>query len=96
MPDYKHRTIKLTPQRHGDESWSCAYRIIEIRSTGWRFHKGCSYGSFESREEAASAALEEAKRIVDALESLAHRPWSKPGTVFRNYEERIRRFLAWS
>lgn len=65
MPSYKHRTIKLTPKRHDDETWSCAYRIIDISSSGWRFHKGHSYGSFASREQAATAALEDAKRIVD-------------------------------
>jgi len=65
MPDFKHRTIKLTPKRNGDETWSCAYRIIDISSTGWRFPKGHSYGSFGSREQAATAALEETKRIVD-------------------------------
>ena len=96
MPDYKHRTIKLTPTLLGDETWGCAYRIIETSSIGWRFHKGYSNGSFESREEAEKAALEEAKQIVDALESIVHRPLSKPSTVFRNYGNRIRRFLAWS
>lgn len=96
MPDYAQRTIKLTPKRHGDKTWSCAYRIIEISSTGWRFHKGHSYGNFGSREEAETAGLKEAKRIVDALEPLMHRPWAKPSTVFRNYEDRIRKFLAWS
>lgn len=96
MPDYKQRTIRLTPTQHGDETWGCTYRIIEISSTGWRFHKGYSYGSLGSREEAATAALEEAKRIVDALEPLAHRPWSNLSSVVRNYEGRIRKFLAWS
>lgn len=95
MPDYKHRTIKLTPKRHGDETWGCSYRIIEFSPTGWRFHKGYSYG-FGSREEAATASLEEAKRIIDSLEPLAHRPQSMPSEVFRNYEDKIRRFLAWS
>ncbi|CUS34472.1 hypothetical protein COMA2_170023 [Candidatus Nitrospira nitrificans] len=96
MPDYKHRTIKLAPKKQGDETWGCAYRIIETSSSGWRFHKGYSYGSFGSRQEAATAALVEAKRIVDALEPLTHRPWPKPSAVLRNYENRIRRFLAWS
>ncbi|HWG97658.1 MAG TPA: hypothetical protein VN647_11285, partial [Nitrospira sp.] len=63
MSDYKHRPIKLTPKQHGDTTWSCAYRIIDISSTGWRFHKGHSYGSFGSREEAEKAALEEATQI---------------------------------
>ena len=96
MPDYKHRTIRLTPKQHGDETWGCTYRIIEIGSTGWRFHKGYSYDSCGSREEAATAALEEAKRIVDALEPVAHRPWLNPTTILRNYDDRIRKFLAWS
>ena len=95
MPDYKQRTIKLIPKRRGDETWGCAYRVIDISSTGWRFHKGYSYG-FASREKAAMAALEEAKRIIEALEPLAHHPWPTPRTVLRNYENRIRKFLVWS
>ncbi len=94
MPDYKERTIEVTPQRQGDETWCCAYRIIEFSPTCWRFQKGKSYGG--SREVAARAALEEAKRIIDTLEPLAPRPWPKLSTVFQNYENRIRRFLAWS
>lgn len=96
MPAYKHRTIKLTPKRTGDGTWSCAYRIIEIRSTGWRFHKGHSYGSFGSRDEAETAAFEEAKQIVDALELVGHHSWSTPSTAFRNYGNKLRKFLAWS
>lgn len=96
MPDYKHRTIELTPKRHGDATWSCAYRIIDISSTGWRFHKGHSYGCCGSREEAATTALEEAKGIVDTLEPLPHRPWPTLTTVLGNYENRLRRFFAWS
>jgi len=65
MPDYKRHTIKLTPHWHSDETWSCAYRIIDLSATGWRSHKGHSYGNFRSCEEAATAVLEEAKRIVD-------------------------------
>ncbi len=93
---YKHRTIKLTPERHSDHTWSCAYRMIDISSTGWRFHTGHSYGSFRSREEAALAALEEAKQIVDALAPLTPRPWPTPRTVLRKYEKKIRGFFAWS
>lgn len=93
---YKHRTIKLTPKRHSDHTWSCAYRMIDISSTGWRFHTGHAYGSFGSREEAALAALAEAKEIVDALAPLTPRPGLTLRTVLRHYEKRIRRFLAWS
>lgn len=96
MPDYKDRTIELTPQRQEDETWCCAYRIIEFSATSWKFHKGRSYGDFESREEAAKAALEEAKRIIDALEPGMPRPRLKSSAVFRHYENRIRRFFAWS
>lgn len=91
---YKHHTIKLTPKRHSDQTWSCAYRIIDISSTGWRFHKGHSYGSFGSREEAALVALAEVKQIVDTLAPLTPRPWPTPRTVLRKYEKKIRRFLA--
>jgi hypothetical protein len=39
-----------------------------------------SYGSFGSREEAATAVLGEAKWIVDALDPLTHCPRQKPST----------------
>lgn len=94
MPVYKHRTIKLTPKPHADQTWSCAYRIIDISSIGWMFHKGHSYGSFGSREAAETAGMEEAKRIVDALEPVVHRPRSNASTTFRQYEDRIRKFFA--
>lgn len=96
MPVYKHRTIKLTPKRHADQTWSCAYRIIDINLTGWMFHKGHSYGSYGSREDAEMAGLEETKRIVDALDPVVHRPRSKASTIFRLYEDRIRKFFAWA
>ena len=82
MPVYKHRTIKLTPKRQADQTWSCAYRIIDINSTGWMFHKGHSYSSFGSREAAEMAGLEEAKGIIDARRSLVHRPRPKVSTAF--------------
>ncbi len=90
MPVYKQRTIKLTPTRHGDETWSCAYRIIDLSSTGWKFHKGHCYGSFGSRAEAAIAAEKETKRIIDAFELVTDRPWSSHSMTLRNCEDRIR------
>ena len=71
MPDYKERRIELTPKRQADGIWHCPYTIIEFRQTCWAYHKGCSNGDFSSRHEAATAALEEAKRIVDSLEPSA-------------------------
>ena len=94
MPAYKHRTIKLTPKRQSDQTWSCAYRIIDINSTGWMFHKGHSYGSFGSREAAEMAGLEEAKGIINALDPIVHGPRPKASTAFRQYEDRIRKFFA--
>ena len=96
MSDYKGRTIELTPQRQGTETWCCAYRILEFSSTCWKFHTGKSYGHFGSREEAVTAALEEAKRIIDALEPVVHRPRSDAWSVLQHYEDRLRRFFAWS
>ena len=88
MPDYKHRRIELTPIRHTDGTWHCPYRIIEFRQTCWRYHKGCTDGSFASREEAATAALEEAKRIVDSLKLP---PLSRRGSVRGTYREGMTR-----
>ena len=78
MPDYKKRRIELSPKRQADGIWHCPYTIIEFRQTCWAYHKGCSDGDFASRNEAATAALEEAKRIVDSLEPSA--PVSLPGS----------------
>lgn len=85
MPDYKQRRIELTPRKHSDGTWHCPYRIIEFRQTCWRFHEGCADGFFSSREEAAMAALEEAKRIVDSLEPPTHVSLSEPGSLGRTY-----------
>lgn len=68
MPDYKTRKIKLAPERRANGLWQCPYMIIEFRPTCWAYRKGCPEGSFASRQEAATAALEEAKRLVDSLE----------------------------
>lgn len=76
MPDYKKRRIELTPRRQADGTWHCPYRIIEFRQTCWGYYKGCTDGRFASREEAAAAALEDARRIVDSLE-----PLSEPGLL---------------
>ena len=69
MPDYKSRKIKLAPRKRANGTWQCQYTVIEFRPTCWAYHKGCPDGSFTSRQEAATTALEEAKRIVDSLES---------------------------
>ncbi len=89
MPDYKQRRIELTPRKHSDGTWHCPYRIIEFRQTCWRFHKGCADGFFSSREEAATAALEEAKRIVDSLEPPIEASLSEPSSLGRTYGKRV-------
>lgn len=91
MPDYKHRKIELTPKRQADGTWQCPYRIIEFSSTCWRFHKGCPEGSFASREEAAAAALKEAKRIVDSLELSAQASLYESGSIGRIYKNSLSR-----
>ena len=93
MPDYKHRRIELTPRRQADGTWHCPYRIIEFRSTCWRYYKGCTDGSFPSREGAAAAALQEAKRIVDSLEPSVQVPLSEPGSVIEAYGNGMRRLM---
>lgn len=72
MPDYKKRRIELTLRRQPNGTWQCPYTIIEFRPACWAYHNGCLDGSFPSRQEAAMAALNEAKRIVDSLEPPAH------------------------
>jgi hypothetical protein len=94
MPYYKHRKIELTPKRHEDRTWNCPYRVIEFRSTSWVYYKGCAEGRFASREEAAAAALEEAKRIIDALDVPAYRLWATPGKVFRDCGTGIKKILG--
>jgi hypothetical protein len=94
MPDYKHRKIELTPRRHKDGTWNCPYRVIEFRPTSWAYHKGCAEGRFASREEAAAAALDEAKRIIDALEAPAYHSCARPDMGVRNYGTRIKKILG--
>jgi hypothetical protein len=81
MPYYKHRKIELTPRRQADGTWHCPYRIIEFRQTCWAYYQGCPHGSFASREDAAAAALQEAKRIVDSLEPRAQGARFEPGSI---------------
>ena len=94
MPYYKHRKIELSPKRHDDGTWNCPYRVIEFRLASWAYYKGCAEGRFACRGEAAAAALEEAKRIIDALALPAHRLWTKPGMVFRDCGTRIKKILG--
>lgn len=96
MPDYKRRKIELTPRRQGDGTWCCPYRIIEFRPTSWGYQTGNPDGIFASREAAATAALEKAKRIVDALEHPEHGPRAKPKAIFGPYSTKISRLFAWS
>lgn len=77
MPDYKNRKIKLAPKKRANGLWQCSYTIIEFRPTCWAYQKGCPDGSFTSRQESATVALEEAKWIVDSLEPPAQ--FSVPG-----------------
>ena len=94
MPYYKHRKIELTPRRHDDGTWNCPYRVIESTSTSWVFYKGCAEGRFASRGEAAVAALEEAKRSIDACEAPVDRLWAKLGMVLRACGIRINKILG--
>lgn len=93
MPNYKKRRIELIPNRRTDWTWQCSYIIIEFRPTCWAYHKGCSDKSFASHQEAATAALEEAKGIVDSLEPLSQAPLSGSVLVLGIYWNRIRRLL---
>ena len=92
MPDYKHRTIELTPRRQADGTWHCSYRVIEFRPTSWGYHSGCVNDGFTSRKEAEAAALDVAKRIVDSLEpsmQLPHSELTSLGRVFGNRMSRL-------
>lgn len=71
MLDYKDCKIELMSRRQDNGTWRCPYCIFEFRTTCWGYHKGCPRGVFASREAAAAAALNEAKRIVDLLEAPA-------------------------
>lgn len=94
MPDYKQRKIELTPRRYDDGTWYCPYRIIEFRRTCWGYHKGVPHGIFVSREAAAAAALEEAKRVVDTLEPLEQSSQFKYSTVLGRYGKRVQKLFA--
>src|SRR5215831_17108714 len=94
MPDYKQRKIQLTPRRYDDGVWTCPYRIIEFRATCWGYHEGTPHGLFASCDAAKAAALDEAKRVVDALEASEHEPQTKSSTVLGKYGAKMRRFFA--
>ncbi|MGC4097068.1 MAG: hypothetical protein QM706_08130 [Nitrospira sp.] len=94
MPDYKRRKIELTPRRQGDGTWCCPYRIIEFRPTSWGYQTGSPDGIFASREAAAAAALEKAKRIVDELEHPGHGSRVESKALFGSYRNRISRLFA--
>lgn len=96
MPVYKQRRIELTPKEEATGTWRCAYRVIEFRPTSWGYCEGHSDSLFASREAAAAAALEQAKRIVDSLEFRPHNPGSKRSTVLGMCEKSIRRLFAFS
>ncbi len=81
MPDYKNRKIKLAPKKRANGLWQCSYTIIEFRPTGWAYQKGCPDGSFTSRQESATVALEEAKWIVDSLEPPTQVPSGSRGVL---------------
>lgn len=81
MTDYKQRKIELMPKRCDDGTWHSPYRIIEFRATCWGYHQGAPRGVFASRESAAAAALEEAKRIVDSLEPPPKNAWSGSSAI---------------
>ncbi len=68
MEYYKQRRIDVAPIRQANGTWHCPYMIIESRQTCWGCQTGCPNGTFSSRKEATTAALKEAKRMVDALE----------------------------
>ena len=93
MPDYKHRKIKLAPERRANGLWRCPYMIIEFTPTCWAYRKGCPEGSFLSRQEAATAALEEAKRLVDSLEPPPRVPLAGLGMGLATYGNRMRSLI---
>lgn len=92
MPDYKQRKIEVTPKRQPNGTWQCPYRIIEFHSTCWKFHTGSPDGCFATQDLAVSAALTEAKQIVDSLERLA--PSAHPSTMGLLYRNNFRRLTA--
>ena len=94
MPDYKNRKIELIPRRRDDGTWYCPYRIIEFRTTCWGFHKGTTLAKFESRDAAAAAGLEDAKRVVDALESPEQHSQTQSSTVLGRYGKKMQRLFA--
>jgi hypothetical protein len=94
MPDYKQRKIELTPNRQRDGTWQCPYRIIEFRSTSWRFHSGSPSGCFAFRETAVVAALTEAKRIVDSLDRPAPGALEEPGPMGQLCRNNLRRLTS--
>lgn len=95
MPDYKQRKIEVTLKRQPNGTWQCPYRIIEFHSTCWKFHTGSPDGCFATRDLAVSAALTEAKRIVDSLEHLAPSPHPGPmGDIYRNNFHRLTTVLS--
>lgn len=96
MPNYKQRRIELLPKRQDDGTWQCPYRIIEFRQTCWGYYNGCPDGVFLSREAARGAAFDEAKRIVDSLESPMQTPRTTRSTRLGTYENRIIKLFSGS
>ena len=93
MPDYKQRRIEVSPRRQADWTWQFSYIIIEFRPTCWAYHEGGPDGCFASRQEATTAALEEAGRIVDSLEPFSQAPPSGPGLLLGTSWNRMRSLL---
>ena len=70
MSDFTKRWIELRRrERHADGTWSCHYVIFEFRTREWRCEKGRTDGVFRTPEEAEAAALRQAQRIVDSLQT---------------------------
>ena len=72
MSDVTKRWIELRRrEQQVDGTWSCHYVIFEFGTRAWRCKKGCTDGTFRTPEEAASAALTQAQRIIDSLQPAA-------------------------
>ncbi len=72
MSNYTQHWIELRHrEQRADGTWNCHYVIFEFGTREWRLKKGCVEGSFGTPEEAAAAALIQARQIIDSLQSAA-------------------------
>jgi hypothetical protein len=64
------RSIQLRSGQQQDGTWVCRYTIIEVGPTQSNSVTGARKGSFSTREEAESAALDEAQAEINSQEPL--------------------------